>query len=184
MFKEIFSKCDTDKVNTFYEYAYDDTFLPIREDIKLLFEIGVCRGGSVRGFRDYFPNALIVGIDINPRCFFQEDRINIEIGNATQKDFINNILLKYGEPDVVVDDGSHMRSDIKTTFSLLYERTKRVYVIEDLGTQFRGFQNGFYLNDNIPAQSVVHQKIEELLYSKERKIKSVKIFHSICLISK
>jgi len=183
MFKEIFSRYDTDKVNTFYESAYDDLFTN-RNEVKLLFEIGVYHGGSLRGWRDYFPNARVVGLDVNPVCRFTEERISVEIGDATQKVFVDSLLAKYGEPDVVIDDGSHMSRDIKLTFELLYERTKKFYVIEDLGTQYQEFQNGSFLNDGVSATKVIYQKIDELLYSKVSSIRTIKICHSICMIQK
>jgi hypothetical protein len=82
-FEEIFNKCGTDKAQ--YNYAYEDCFSRTRESIQLVFEIGVCRGGSAHGFKEYFSNALIVGIDIDPNSFFEKDGIKIEIGDARAK---------------------------------------------------------------------------------------------------
>jgi hypothetical protein len=180
IFKSIFSKCDTDKVTAGYEVAYEEVFSPIREKINLLFEIGVCRGGSVRGFKEYFPNATIVGMEINPKYFFKEDRIKVELGNATNKDFIKMILTKYGNPDIVIDDGSHFSRDIKTSFNLLYPYTKICYVIEDYSTQTKSFQSGYYVNDNIPATTIVHQEVDKLLLDLGTSKNSIKIYRSIC----
>lgn len=180
VFKSIFIKCDTDKVTAGYEVAYEEVFSPIRDKIKLLFEIGVCRGGSVRGFKEYFPNATIVGLEINPKYFFKDDHIKIEIGNAINKDFINMILAKYGNPDVVIDDGSHFSRDIKTSFTLLYPHTKICYVIEDYSTQSKNFQQGYYVNDNIPATIIAHQEIDKLLLELGTSKNSIKVYRSIC----
>ena len=67
IFREIFSKYDTDKVNGSYELAYEDCFAQIRENVELVYEIGVNRGGSVQAWREYFPNAFIVGLEIEKR---------------------------------------------------------------------------------------------------------------------
>jgi hypothetical protein len=180
IFKSIFIKYDTDKVTAGYEYAYEEVLSPIRNKIKLLIEIGVNRGGSVRAFKEYLPNSLIVGLEINKSSFFEDDRIKIEIGNATNKDFIDMILDKYGNPDVVIDDGSHFSRDIKTSFTLLYPHTKICYVIEDLGTQSYNFEKGFYINDHIPATIIAHQEIDKLLLYEDTSRRSIKIYRSIC----
>jgi hypothetical protein len=181
LFKSIFKNCDTDKADN-YSDAYENAFLSIRENIKLVFEIGVCRGGSVHGFRDYFPNALIVGIEIDQQYFFDnEDRIKIEIGDATDKNFISSLIQRYGYPDIVIDDGSHFSKDIKMSFDLLYPHVRTCYVIEDYGTQFPGFWNGFYINDGVPATSIIHKKTDELL-SQKNICKSIMIYHSIAFI--
>ena len=181
IFKSIFSKYDTNKVDPGgYEYAYEEVLSPIREKIKLLIEIGVNRGGSVRAFKEYLPNSLIVGLEINKSSFFDDDRIKIEMGNATNKYFIDMILDKYGNPDVVIDDGSHFSRDIKTSFTLLYPHTKICYVIEDLGTQSYNFEKGFYINDHIPATIIAHQEIDKLLLYEDTSRRSVKVYRSIC----
>jgi hypothetical protein len=153
----------TDKRNVSFVHAYENAFLNHRENIKLLFEIGVNNGGGVRTFRDYFPNALIVGIEIDPRFAFQEDRIVVEIGNATDKDFMNSLIAKYGNPDIVVDDGSHISYDIINSFNLLYNQTNFCYVIEDMDTQYQQHTGGYYIPDGIPATKILHEKIEELM---------------------
>jgi hypothetical protein len=183
-FKEIFIKYDTDKTDS-YGDAYEECFTPIRNDIKLIFEIGVNRGGSVRAFKEFFPNAIIVGIDINPDCFFTDpdQRIKIEIGNANQKNFIDYLINKYGNPDIVIDDGSHCSSDMKDSFNLLYEHTRICYVIEDYCVQTPNFQNGAYINDGIPATIIIHDMINKLLFNQSF-AKSIKIFYSICFFFK
>lgn len=176
IFKSILEKYDTDK--NVYEKAYEESFCSKRNDVKLVFEIGVNRGGSLRSFRDYFPNAIIVGIDIKPHTVFASKRIRVEIGNVMDKEFIDNLLSKYGHPDIVIDDGSHLSNEIKTAYNLLYPYTKFCYVIEDLGTQY----NWKYATDGVPATIIVHQKIDELM--QEKTISSIKFYHSICFIFK
>ena len=185
IFYSIFKDCDTDKAVN-YSDAYEDSFFDIREDIKLIFEIGVCRGGSVKGFKKYFPNALIIGIDIDPNAFFEdpEGRITVEIGNASDKAFIEKLLTKYGNPDVVIDDGSHCSSDIKASYKLLYDKTKICYIIEDYGVQYPEFMNGAYITDGVSATNILHKHVDDLLYDKDDTVKSIRIYHSICFIFK
>lgn len=183
-FKEIFSKCDTDKISAgHYEDGYEECFGDIRNDIKLIFEIGVNRGGSVRGWKEYFPNAIVVGMDINGGCYFEDDRIKIEICDATNVKSLSDIIEKYGSPDIVIDDGSHFSSHIKESFNYLYPFAKICYVLEDLGSQYKSFENGWYVNDGIPATILAHQKIDELL-QRIGDCKSIKIYNSICFLFK
>jgi len=98
----IFNRYDTDKNSNFHNYSrqYDELFKNYRfKNIKYL-EIGVYRGGSLKSMRETFKNAeIIVGIDIDPACKVYEDADNnifIEIGDATDKTFIDYIINKYG----------------------------------------------------------------------------------------
>ena len=75
-------KYGTDKTNKDHSYK-GVTYLDIyhrymsskRLEVKTFIEIGVKNGASLRMWKDYFPNATIYGIDIDPRCKqFAEDR--------------------------------------------------------------------------------------------------------------
>lgn len=202
LFRTIASKYDTDKNhNPYYLDAYEECFSSIRNDVKLVFEIGVLGGGSVRSFRDYFPNALIVGIDITPECIgIKGDRIAIEIGDASDKAFMDSIITKYGHPDIVIDDGSHKSSHIRGAYNNLYEATKYCYVIEDIGVQYMAYNSGGYINDGVSAMEIVHKKIDDLVVAKDIQIakngtvwnvtrevnpcKSIKIYYSLVFIFK
>ena len=184
-FKEIFSKYDSNKQDE-YDEAYWHSFKSIRDDVKLIFEIGVFNGGSVKGWKDFFPNAIVVGIDIRPETFFvdPDNRIFIEIGNATDPEFVKSLLAKYGDPDIVIDDGSHLSSDMKAAYNLLYGNTKICYAIEDYGVQFKEFSNGHFINDGVSATCIAHTHVDNLLYQKNSTVKTIKFYHSICLIFK
>jgi len=164
LFRTIFEKYRTDKVDhDRYEWLYEEAFLAVREDIKLVFEIGVFDGGSMQGFKEYFPNATIIGLECTPRKHVEDNRVHIEIGDATNKRFIKKILNKYGNPDIVIDDGSHLSRDIKLSFKLLFPEIKFCYVIEDYCTQFQDFEDGKYINDNESATLVAHQMVDQIL---------------------
>jgi len=185
-FKSIFLKYDTDKINPGnYHVAYEPAFGHIRQDIKLLFEIGVGRGGSVQAFHEYFPNAKIVGLENAPQFTSTLERLKLENGDATNPDFIKTILQKYGNPDIVIDDGSHTSRDVKASFNLLSIPTKFCYVIEDYGTQFMDFHDGYYVNDGIPAMNIVHQEVDKIVSTKnENLFQSIRVHPSICFFFK
>ncbi len=99
-------------------------------------EIGCGLGGSLQMWKRHFgPHARIIGIDINPQCKrFAEDQIEIHIGAQQDPAFLQRVIDQVGIPDIVVDDGSHIMSQIVTTFNFLYPKMLKngVYLVEDL----------------------------------------------------
>jgi hypothetical protein len=130
-------KYTTDKMQSKdYLNSYCFHFDKFREKIKTFLEIGVLRGESLVMWADYFPNANIIGVDTRTSYVPSNDRIKVEIGDATNADFIKFITNKYGMFDIVLDDGSHYSSHMRRSFNLLYPFTNYLYCIEDLGTQY------------------------------------------------
>jgi hypothetical protein len=135
----IFDKYDTDKNLKFHNYTrqYQPLLQKfIDKKIKYL-EIGVYRGGSIKAIREAFSNAdCILGLDINNECKQYENTSNnifVEIGNATDSDFIKNITEKYGTFDIILDDGSHVNGDVIKSFEILFPllNDNGLYIIED-----------------------------------------------------
>jgi hypothetical protein len=67
-------------------------------------------GASLRGWREYFPNAAVFGADIDRDILFEEERIKTFFCDQTKPDVIaalwDNPELKDGF-DVMIDDGLH-----------------------------------------------------------------------------
>lgn len=135
----IFNKYDTDKNMYFHNYTrqYSSLLHEFRaKPIKYL-EIGVFNGGSIKAFKETFKKSpCILGLDIDSRCKMYEDvknNIFVEIGNATNSNFIQQITAKYGSFDVILDDGSHTNKDVIKTFELLFPllNDNGVYIVED-----------------------------------------------------
>ncbi len=109
-----------------YFYIYEKHFAPyVGKPVKVL-EIGVDHGGSLQLWKAYFGlHAQIMGIDIDVRCCaYEEDQI--EIFHTNQRNPPNWI-----EWDIVIDDGSHVKSDQEASFKALWPRVQGVYLIED-----------------------------------------------------
>ena len=116
-----------------------------------LLEIGTCYGGSLQIWKKYFgPNVKIIGIDIDPRTKFEEPQIYTEVGSQSDPEFLATILNRYGTPDVIIDDGSHIQNDVMSSFINLYPRLNDggVYVIEDTHTSLWSGYNGGIKNPN------------------------------------
>jgi len=103
-------------------------------------EIGCGQGGSLQMWKRYFgPHARIVGVDINPKCkTFEEDQIEVRIGQQQDHEFLKRLMDEFGPPDIVLDDGSHVMSHVSGTFQFLYPRIAKngVYLVEDLHTAY------------------------------------------------
>ena len=135
----IFNKYDTDKNTKFHNYTrqYNTLFKEFRDKPIKYLEIGVFNGGSIKAFKEAFKNSrCIVGLDIDNRCKNYEDVTNnifIEIGDATNIDFIKSITEKYGSFDVILDDGSHTNKDVIKSFELLFPllNDNGLYIVED-----------------------------------------------------
>lgn len=148
---EIAIRNGTDKATQFtrtyakphgYTPHYERAFHPLRtEQIKFL-EIGVGGGESIITWLDYFLSARVFGVDIvektnlwntpgvaaNPRYTFCQ-------GNQSDPVFWQCFVASFGgDWDVVIDDGSHIPSDILTTFGCLWPHVAKggLYAIEDL----------------------------------------------------
>ena len=138
---QIFNKFNSDKRSTDnghnYTRQYEELIVKYRTDKIKYLEIGVLNGESIKAMRSVFLNAeYVVGIDINPICKQYEsinDKIFIEIGNATDGNIISNITKKYGTFDIILDDGSHTNKDVIKTFELLFPllNDNGLYIVED-----------------------------------------------------
>lgn len=124
-------KYGTDKA-TFHGYCpFYEQHLPAAP--KRLLEIGVKDGASLRMWREFYPEAEIVGIDINPP---------IAIAGCTvlQMDATDTVALAtLGQFDVIIDDGSHLTSHQQIAFTQLYWVQLKPggwYVMEDVHTSF------------------------------------------------
>jgi hypothetical protein len=131
------------KHSTYFE-VYDELFIPyIGKDI-IFVEIGVLDGGSLFMWRTFFgPQARIIGVDLNPDARkWEKYGFEIEIGNQSDKNFWKKFTEKFGEVDLILDDGGHTyEQQIITTEMLLSSvRDGGMLVVEDTHTSYmRGF---------------------------------------------
>jgi len=123
-------KYGTDKA-TFHQFCdFYEEHLPPR--IGRLLEIGVMDGASLRMWRDFYPDAEIVGVD-NLRTP-EVDGVTVLKGDAPDWDLLKTL----GTFDVIVDDGSHMTADQQRTFEWMYPALNPGgwYILEDLHTSY------------------------------------------------
>lgn len=104
-------------------------------------EIGVQNGGSVDMWQQYFGEGTsIVGIDIDPRCaeLQYSGDVEIIIGDQSSVTFWQNVLQKYKEFDIVIDDGGHSMQQQIVTLEQVYPHVNEngVFLIEDTHTSY------------------------------------------------
>jgi len=147
--QQIGQKHGTDKHDIHHTYGgstylniYDRYMSEYRDKPIKMLEIGVRDGCSHRMWREYFPNATIYGIDIDPRCKQTEsDRIRIFIGSQSDPVTVNAAVNHAGgQFDLILDDGSHVNELTLKSFDLLFPALKAggLYIIEDLGCSYLG----------------------------------------------
>jgi len=116
-----------------------------------LLEIGIQNGGSLEIWSQFFRSAEhLIGCDINPDCgtlHFEDERIDVVIGDASKKCTQEAILSKCDKFDIIIDDGSHTSADIIVTFSGLFPhlRDGGLYIVEDIHCSYwTEFGGGLY----------------------------------------
>lgn len=103
-------------------------------------EFGVQFGGSSQMWREYFgPDAVIYGVDIDPRCkAWEEPGFKVFIGDQSDRSFLRQIAAEIGPIDVIIEDGGHRPEQQIATFEVMYKRVRPggVFLIEDLHTSY------------------------------------------------
>ena len=134
-----------------YSDLYSEIFHDRREQVLRVFECGIGTnnesfksnmtsiakpGGSLRAWRDYFPNAIIYGADIDSDILFIEDRIKTgyldQLDSESIKEYFSSHTLDTF--DIMIDDGLHT---FEAAINLLvnsigYLRSEGTYFIEDV----------------------------------------------------
>ncbi len=164
-----------------YADYYDAIFSRSRDKILNVMEIGIgsnnsdvkgfmgvdaIPGASLRVWREYFPNAIIYGADIDARILFQEERIKTFYVDQTDRKSIQklwNEIQKDGpiEFDLIVDDGLHTMEAAST------------FLTESLGKLSAG---GTYIVEDLEFRDIV--KIENLVDRNEFQIQYIKFSSS------
>lgn len=103
-------------------------------------------------FSEFFgPLATVIGIDIDEKCRDLESEFtHIRIGNQSDTRFLESLLIEFGAPDIILDDGSHKMDDVRNTFDYLYPKLSKngIYMVEDMHTAYWSEYGGGYLQKN------------------------------------
>lgn len=116
-------------------HRYGDTYETLFYDrslVKLMMEIGIADGSSLCAWREVFPNALCVGMDIHPSTRATGDRIEFNFGDQTKKEDCERAAA--GRLfDFICEDATHKLEDSLRTLLYLWPFVKPggLYVIEE-----------------------------------------------------
>jgi SAM-dependent methyltransferase len=137
---ELFLKHDGKAIDKWEQYlgVYECEFAALAaagRPLRLL-EVGVQNGGSLELWRKVLSeDSEICGLDIDPRvaALEFESSVRVHVADATDAARLQEILGS-ATFDVIIDDGSHICSDVCRTFELLFHHLAPGgrYVIEDL----------------------------------------------------
>jgi hypothetical protein len=150
---DIFASYGTDKGVNGYAPIYEALFRHQRRRITSVLEVGIgtmipnapssmvgwalpgyAPGGGLRAWRDWFPNAEVMGLDIQHDTLFTEQRIETRLCDTQQASEVAACL---GAPgpifDLVIDDGDHTaRGQLLTCANIYpYLADGGYYIIED-----------------------------------------------------
>lgn len=129
-------------IHKYHHYfdIYERHFQKYRDKKVIILEIGIFQGGSLQMWKNYFgKNALIYGVDINPKCkAFEEKNIKIFIGSQSDREFLRQLKKEIPKVDILIDDGGHTMKQQIVTFEEMYDHVKEdgIYLCEDLHTSY------------------------------------------------
>ena len=104
------------------------------KNIKTVLELGIGEGGSLRMWKEFFPNAKIYGVDNQEARLITEDGIETFLCDGTNEKEVLEVLQKIGtDIDLFIDDGSHIAKDQIRACKLWKPLLKNtIYIIEDV----------------------------------------------------
>ena len=146
------AKWGSDKASHHYTPLYSALFRERRDQPLRVFELGLgsnnlsvlsnmgvfgAPGASLRGWRQFFPRALVYGADVDRGILFEEDRIKTFYCDQLDRSSIHELWsrpdLRDGM-DVIIEDGLHT-FEANLSFleeSLEHLRPNGVYITEDI----------------------------------------------------
>lgn len=148
-------------------------------------EIGICGGGSLPMWLDYFGDGThVYGVDIEPECRkHQRENVNVFIGDQADTGFWDLVLSKVPRLDVVIDDGGHTAEQQITTLRCLLPQMAAggVYICEDIGG--RAHQTHSFLDGMTRQMSLIGPEHAEAL-PVHRQIAAIHRYPMVAVIEK
>ncbi len=134
----------------YYTEVYEYFFWPMKNKARKICEIGIAQGASTNMFRDYFPDAVIYGIDILDRFWLNSNAIKTFVADQANRKQLKNFIDAYGDNfDIILDDGGHTMEQQQVSFGYLFKYLKPggYYIIEDVHTSLE-YHGGWGVEEN------------------------------------
>ena len=189
-----------------YAEAYERHFAHLRHRPIRLLEIGIggyagpnLGGESLRMWKEFFPLASIVGMDIYDKSSLAEERIAIVQGDQSDPAFLEDVARRFGPFDVVIDDGSHISVHVIASFGTLFRHLTDdgIYAIEDLQTSYweRNYGGSSREDRRGTSMTFLQSLVDGLNYAEfdipdyvpsysDTWIRSVTFYHNLAFIQK
>ncbi len=194
----------TDKEGIHFYARWYERYLGHLRDLPIhLLEIGVggyedpnAGGESLRMWKEYFPSAQIVGVDIYEKSALAEDRIAIVQGDQADPEFLHELGTAHGPFDVIVDDGSHEVAHVIASFTHLFEHLTPagIYAVEDLQTSYwPRFGGSHDLEDPSTSMAFLKRLVDGVNHAEwdvtgytptqfDREIEEISFVHNLCFV--
>lgn len=163
-----------------------------RGSVRCVLEIGIgdgadpeAGGNSLRMWRNYFPHAVIYGVDIHEKRLDAEARIIALRADQSDPGALLRAVSQCPPFDLVVDDGSHIGSHIIGAFEALFPRVKPggYYAIEDLETAYQPAYGGGDRGAPDTAAALTKGLIDDVNLG-PRAVAAVHAYYGLVLIEK
>jgi cephalosporin hydroxylase len=155
-------------------------------------------GASLRAWQDFFPNAQIIGLDIEDKSFVDGGRIRSYQGSQADPDLLLRLNREAGPFLVIIDDGSHRPEHIRASFEVLFPLLLDggIYVIEDTQTSYWPEWGGAEdRQDRTTSMALVKDLIDGLNYEEyvdesyrptytDQHIVAVHCYHNLVVLEK
>lgn len=103
-----------------------------RESLQLMMEVGVTDGSCLHAWREVFPNAVCVGLDIHPSARAEGNRIEFHLGDQRSREDCERAAAgrKF---DLIIEDATHKLEDTLLTLYWLWPHVAPggLYVVEE-----------------------------------------------------
>jgi len=108
-----------------------------KKDVHAVLEIGVFSGASVQSLSEFFPKAVVVGIDItldNVKFGNDNPMVTYIKGDGTSAEVAKSLAVNF---DLVIDDGSHIAEDQVAALDAFapFLRHGGMFIIEDISSR-------------------------------------------------
>lgn len=166
-------KYGADKSSKFHNYLdFYQEQLPDRDFSGRLLEIGVMNGLSMKMWREYYPKAEIVGIDIKDMSHMHNDdwQVPESVQLITCDGTDPKQTEKLGMFDIIIDDGSHYWAEQQKSFEILYYKQLNkggIYILEDLWTSYIDYYANAKIN-TLDYLKQLEQKGMKMTYFKHK----------------
>lgn len=150
-----------------YTPVYENYFSKWRNETIAVLELGIggyddpsIGGSGLQMYAEYFPNALIAGVDLYDKSTLDTNTIKTFRGSQDDKNFLMGMINDIGNPTIIIDDASHMNKFTIASFEILFPLLQPggLYCIEDIESSWwedKGF-DGCKDYTNMEASTIVN----------------------------